>query len=123
MVAVAPPRRYNHGSEGCRIPLQSALRPYLYGGKVCEPGDPNEELLLTMAELLADACEHGLLMANHLPVDEQWREYPKELLANSPVVRKVVLSGPLFWPRMANELRRLDRPLSTEDDGPGAVAA
>jgi hypothetical protein len=84
-----------------------SLRPYFYDGKAFDPEDPSWARLLTVAELLADACEHGLMMANYLPPDEQWREYPKELLTNSPILRKVVLDRPRLWPRMATEIWRL----------------
>lgn len=83
-----------------------SLRLYFYEGKECDSDDPDRLRLLTIAELMADACEYGLMMANHLPLDEQWREYPNNLLATSPILRQVVLDSPLLWPRLAAQAPR-----------------
>src|SRR5690349_8199874 len=37
------------------------LRPYFYDRKPCPPDDPLRETLLTMAEMMADAAEYGLV--------------------------------------------------------------
>jgi hypothetical protein len=97
-----------------------SLRSYFYDGKACNPEDPNRARVLTVAELIADACEYGLMMANYLPLDEQWREYPRELLGSSPILRQVVLQHHRLWPRMASEIRRLPQQRSNaklEEDG------
>jgi len=89
-----------------------SLRAYFYDDKECGADDSNRLRLLTIAELMADACEYGLMMASHLPVDQQWREYPKNLLASSPILRQVVLDSPRLWPRMASQVSPLPVPSS-----------
>jgi hypothetical protein len=78
-----------------------ALRAYFYDGKECPTADPHRQQLLTIAELMADAAECGLVVSEvHT---ERWVEYPRYLLERSPLVREVVRDR-RFWRRLSSML-------------------
>jgi hypothetical protein len=63
-----------------------ALRAYFHEGKECVSDDPLRREVLTIAEMMADAAEYGLL-ASEIPGSEQWQAFPRSLLKGSPAVR------------------------------------
>jgi hypothetical protein len=77
------------------------LRPYFYEGKRCVDGDDQQPLILTVAELMADAAEYGLMAAKQVPGATSWTNYPKFLLAASPSLREVVAEHSDWWPELA----------------------
>ena len=86
------------------------LRAYFYDDKECSPSDPYRPKLLTLAELLADAAEFGLMSADYVQGSVVWHNYPRAVLAGSPILREVVSTRPTWWPRLAALLRSMSRP-------------
>ncbi len=101
------------------------LRAYFYDGKPCPPSDPNRPKLLTLAELLADAAEFGLMSATYVEDSVVWSNYPRAILAGSPILRETVSGRPEFWPRLVAMLSTLrtgpaeDSRLPTQSRGTG----
>jgi hypothetical protein len=82
-----------------------SLRAYIYDGKPCSVDDPNRSKVVTVAELLGDATEYGLIMGEHLDQAKKWRAYPISLLATSPVFYEVVADRPGWWPALEKLLK------------------
>lgn len=86
---------------------QPHLRAYFYDSKECTEDDENRPKLLTMAELLADAAEFGLMAADYIPGTVVWLNYPRAILKGSPILREVVSNHQEWWPMLAALLRTL----------------
>lgn len=90
-----------------------ALRPYFYDGKPCESDDENRQLILTMAELFADAAEFGLMAAKQAQGVAPLSHYQDYLLQNSPCLRNVVTAHPNWWPELATLLAQTRNPAAS----------
>ncbi|GAA1378855.1 hypothetical protein [Catellatospora chokoriensis] len=81
-----------------------SLRAYFYDGRECSPKNPQRAKVVTLAELHADALEYGLMAGQQIKGAVAWVNYPRDLLARSPVMQEVVSGQPELWPRLADLL-------------------
>jgi hypothetical protein len=95
-----------------------SLRAYFYGGRECPATDPNRGKLLTLAELLADALEYGLMAAEQIEGASNWLNYPRYVLRYSPIVQEVVSAHKEWWPIMATLLPESGNPRAPCTSGP-----
>lgn len=82
------------------------LRPYFYDCQTLDPADENRNVVLLIAEQIADAVETSLENARTVTSFgdtnlEDWRRYTTRLFADSPALREIVTDrGSGEWPRL-----------------------
>jgi hypothetical protein len=81
------------------------LRRYFYEGEPC-PRRPRHqrERVVTIAEMLADALEDGLVAHRLVPASESeddWIGYCRHMRASSPALEELVGLHPQWWPRLS----------------------
>ncbi|WP_238011533.1 hypothetical protein KZZ52_33705 [Dactylosporangium sp. AC04546] len=83
------------------------LRPFFYDGIACPTDGPLRNSVLTIAEMLADVAETGILVHYQVRTTasiEDWNDYVDFLLRSSPTVTSVIHSHPLWYPRLKERL-------------------
>ena len=84
-----------------RLIDEPELRPYIYGGRAVPASGPERERVLQLAELIADAVNHGCEVVEAMPasayVTEGWADVGNYLLENSPALDHLVNQHPLWW--------------------------
>jgi len=79
------------------------LRTYFYDGTACPARGRRRAQVLTIADLLADALEAGLLATRLIRSNESqddWTDYCRFMLASSDTLREVVLPHQQWWPAL-----------------------
>jgi len=82
---------YQHNFEVMKfIAEKNEVRPYFYDEKTLTGADPNYNLVMTMAGIMASLFEHVALQRPNLPNDvwESWVRHIKSMYAKSPVLRQ-----------------------------------
>ena len=79
------------------------LRAYFYENKPCPKRGSTRARLLTIADMLADALEDGLVGTRLVPSSEStddWKDYSRYMVEHSPVLRELLASFPQWWPNL-----------------------
>ncbi|MFF0087216.1 hypothetical protein ACFYR1_47365 [Streptomyces canus] len=77
------------------------IRRYFYGDQPCGVQDESRDDVVTIAELLADVMNIGIVTHKQVPDSESaapWRHYCESTLRSSPVLRELIREHPLWWP-------------------------
>ncbi|MEU4556524.1 hypothetical protein [Micromonospora violae] len=80
------------------------LRPYFYGRKPCPRNQRQRDRVMTIAEMLADTLEDGLVAHHLVPASESesdWINYCRHVRANSPALEEWVQRHPGWWPKLS----------------------
>lgn len=86
---------------------QPQLRAYLYEGLPCVESDANFPVVATLAEVLADVIDYGLMVAELLPGTEQyigWGLYATHAVDNSPHLRQHLAERPEWYPQLSRHV-------------------
>jgi hypothetical protein len=76
------------------------LRPYFYGGKPCPRRGHRREMLVNIAEMLADTIDYGLMVVKLMPGTEEyegWLNYALFMMQSSPALREHVDENPDWY--------------------------
>jgi hypothetical protein len=76
-------------------------RRYFYGNEPCPAGASDHEEIGTIAEMLADVMNMGIVTHRKVPDSASagpWSSYCQNTLASSPVLRELIAAYPDFWP-------------------------
>ena len=79
------------------------LRQYFYDGMPSPRRGERRVRVITLAEMMADALEDGLMGTRLVPASESaddWSDYCCYLLRQSPALREIVLWRPQWWPNL-----------------------
>jgi hypothetical protein len=79
------------------------LRPYFYGGREMPRSRRLRRQVSTIAEMLADVLESGLLQYRLVPASESfeiWENYCRYMLARSPALHALARKYPEWWPEL-----------------------
>jgi hypothetical protein len=99
---------------GCTANLNEVLRPFLdhpelrayFYDSTPIPADPLERSrVLTIAEMLGDALEDGLVSHRLVPASESehdWIDYCRYMRAHSPALNTMVNEHPRWWPQLGS---------------------
>ena len=82
-------------------------RGYFYEGKPLPEQADERDVIVTIAELLADVMTNGLILHAKIPDSESaepWDVYCRHTLESSPVLRELLRAHPGWWPRLAQLL-------------------
>lgn len=88
------------------------LRPYFYGGQGMPRSRRLRRQVNTVAEMLADVLESGLLQYRLAPASESseiWEDYCRHMLAQSPALCELARKYPEWWPELNNFSNHSDR--------------
>jgi hypothetical protein len=80
------------------------LRAYFYEGKPCPTRGQTCIRVLTIAEMLADTLESGLVAHRLIPASESyedWQGYCRDILNTSPALAGLVRDHAAWWPQLA----------------------
>jgi hypothetical protein len=80
------------------------LRSHFYDGEHLPAHGRERARVLSVAEILGDALETGLLANRLIPSTESfddWAGYCDEMLATSPVLRTLTEQHPAWWPELS----------------------
>lgn len=80
------------------------LRSFFYDGKPCPRRGPQRIRVITIADMLADVLEVGLVTTRLIPSTESyedWLRYSRYMLAHSPVLVDFVREHPDWFPQLA----------------------
>ncbi len=86
------------------------LRQYFYDGALCPRRGKQRVRIITVAEMLADALEDGLVGTRLVPSSESfddWSDYCQYLLQHSPALSEIVTWRPQWWPNLHRLVRQL----------------
>jgi hypothetical protein len=90
--------RYDHALG--LIFAHPELRPYFYERQPCPKDDPNRPRALIVAEIIADAIDHALRVANQFPDEDHktgWRNNAFNM-AKQPIFIEVLVEFPGYFP-------------------------
>jgi len=99
-----------------RIADRPELRPFFYDGQPCPPDEPLRSTVLTIAEMMADQAEVGLLTHQRVATTnslEDWNDYVDFLVEHSPAIADHLAAHPQWWPLTA--ARRTEAKRSARD--------
>lgn len=77
------------------------MRQYFYGNEPCLADDQSRDEVVTIAEMLADVMNLGIVTHRNVPDSESvepWRNYCESTLRSSPVLRELIQDHPQWWP-------------------------
>ena len=79
------------------------IKAYFYANKALPRGASRRVRVLTLAEMLADCLETGLIttfLLRSAQSSEDWRNYCRFLLDHSPALRCLLRRHPDWWPHL-----------------------
>lgn len=80
------------------------LRAYFYEGAQAPRRRVAQARVTTVAEILGDVLETGLVANRLIPTTESlddWISYCNQMLATSPILRRLTAENPDWWPQLA----------------------
>ncbi|GGK90397.1 hypothetical protein Ppa06_58020 [Planomonospora parontospora subsp. parontospora] len=80
------------------------LHAYFYENKACPRSRRRRGEVLTIARMLADTLDYGLMTAQKLRGRDAWYSWSSfsTHMENSPVLRQLVRENPSWWPSLSH---------------------
>jgi hypothetical protein len=87
------------------------MRPYIGGGREVPDDGAERERAFAICTALANALDHVVFHLDYMNEDSQtaWRIYIAETYLGSPVLRKLMLDHPYWWPGLQGQISGSDR--------------
>lgn len=83
---------------------QPELRAYFYAGAPCPTHGLERDRMITIAEMLADTLEDGLVAHRLVPASESetdWIGYCRQMRSSSPTLDMIIDENVEWWPQLA----------------------